>query len=352
MKCLNCGYDNDESSLFCEACGSKLIPPVSYDPGYGKQNFQNTQNMPEEPYQWEQSEDEIWEEEQRRRMAQREARRREKQKAENRRVVIIGIIIAAIIAAAGVAAFFGIRYFMNKDAGETATPAQQISQDLKEQIEQTGNNGGNGQNTPSFTPTPLPTQAVTAQPTQAPATPEPTPTAEPTPTVEPTPTAAPEEPLTITVQPASAVSRNGYSKVSISSADASSTIVQEGYNNSVQMVYDGDETTSWQDGIDGEGVGEFLHFKLNRSYDIRYITFKMGNWRDQEKYDFNSRPKDITIWIDSQSFQVQIPNGKTEYCVVFSKDVSGSEVYVRIDSVYAGTEWDDTCISEMGIYGK
>ena len=78
----------------------------------------------------------------------------------------------------------------------------------------------------------------------------------------------------------------------------------------------------------------------------------MGNWRDQTNYDYNSRPKDITIWIGDRSFKATIPNGKTEYCVALSQDITASEVYVRIDSVYPGTEWDDTCISEVGIYGK
>ena len=78
----------------------------------------------------------------------------------------------------------------------------------------------------------------------------------------------------------------------------------------------------------------------------------MGNWRNQQNYDMNSRPKDITVWLDEQSYSITVPDGKTEYCIAFSSEVECSELYIRIESVYPGSDYDDTCISEIGIYGK
>lgn len=278
-------------------------------------------------------EDPQWEEEQRRRAAaRRKARQEEQQRKENRRIVIIGIIVAAAIAASGIAAFFGIRYFMD-DSSSASEGSVKISSELQEELDQRKN-----------TPTPVPTQTPEE-------TAEPTPSSEPTPTITTTPEPTPEI-ISAEVKKASSVSTNGYQKVSIKSAEASSTIDQEGYNNSIQMTYDGDEKTSWQEGADGDGLGEVLHYTLSQEYDVRYITFKMGNWRDQNNYDVNNRPKGITVWFGDQSYQVTIPDGKTEYCLELSGDITCSEIYIRIDSVYSGSEYDDTCISEIGIYGK
>ena len=335
MKCTNCGYENPNDALFCEACGSKLIrPPYGQNQENASQEFYTEQNdgqpYQQTDYQGWQNEEEQWEEERRMRAQRREQLRKEQQKKENKRIVMIGIIVAAIIAVAGVGAFFGINYFMGNGSTESASVVEQkLSEDQQSQTEQEST-----QTMQTSEQTIEPTQEATPEPTQE-ATPEPT-----------------QEAVTISVENASNVNTSGYSKVTISSAEASSTIVQEGYDNSVQKTYDGDEKSSWQDGIDGEGVGEWLHYNFDRSYNVRYVTLKMGNWRNQENYDLNSRPKDITVWFGGQSYQVTIPDGKTEYCLELSGDISCSEMYLRIDSVYAGTKYDDTCISEVGIYGN
>ena len=118
------------------------------------------------------------------------------------------------------------------------------------------------------------------------------------------------------------------------------------------MAVDGDTVTSWQEAVNGYGEGEYIDITLSGQNAIRAITFNMGNWRDDENYRKNSRPKDITIWLGSESFNVTIPDGKTQYCVEFSTAVNADKVTVRIDSVYKGDEWDDTCISEITIYSE
>ncbi len=315
MKCRNCGYENNDDSLFCEACGAQLIKPVSYEPDTSEMNRLNS---------WDQDQ---LERERRTRMEKREALREQRQREQNKKTIIVGIVVAAIIAVAGIGAFFGIQYFMNTGDSATAqSSTQKISDSLKNQLEQDNKTTI----TPDVTATPVPTQPSA---------------------LTPTPTEEASE-VTATVEKSSSVNKSGYSIVSVLKAEASSSIEQDGYDNTADVTLDNDATTSWQEGVDGDGVGEYLYYKLSKNYDVKYITFKMGNWRDQKNYTENNRPKQITIWCGDKYFEVTIPDGMTEYCVELSDDVNCSEIYVVIDSVYKGTAWDDTCISEVGIYGK
>lgn len=315
MKCRNCGYENNDDSLFCEACGAQLIKPVSYEPDTSEMNRLNS---------WDQDQ---LERERRTRMEKREALREQRQREQNKKTIIVGIVVAAIIAVAGIGAFFGIQYFMNTGDSATAqSSTQKISDSLKNQLEQDNKTTI----TPDVTATPVPTHPSA---------------------LTPTPTEEASE-VTAAVEKSSSVDKSGYSIVSVLKAEASSNIEQDGYDNTADVTLDNDATTSWQEGVDGDGVGEYLYYKLSKNYDVKYITFKMGNWRDQKNYTENNRPKQITIWCGDKYFEVTIPDGMTEYCVELSDDVNCSEIYVVIDSVYKGTAWDDTCISEVGIYGK
>ena len=394
MKCPYCGYDNPDSSHFCSGCGKNLDEMRAGQGSFRQENGDNGRNAGGDTRR-------IWDGEKNYREAARETVRQEqtrrvqgtaqerrdeygdyarrtqgaeqrneygdyarrtesagrrndyeegagrrsgyddgarerrqeramvRQKKEEKKIILIGIILACVVVAAGVGAYFGITYFLDS-SNDSAVTAES----------RPGNSSADSQDGPEATATPSP--AATDTPT-------PTPTAAATPT--PTPTEEPEQ-LTVSLVDRNSVSLTGYSKAGVSQAAASSTVVQEGYDNSAAMVVDGDTVTSWQEGVDGDGLGEVLQFELDREYDVKYMTFNLGNWRDPQRYAMNNRPQTMTIWLDDLSFQVTFPDGQTEFCIEFSSDCPASVIYLRIDSVYQGTEWDDTCISEIGIYGK
>lgn len=239
---------------------------------------------------------------------------------EEKKIIVMGIILACIVLVAGVGAYLAVNHFMKSASEEDKSSSKAVT---------------------TLTPTPTPS------PSSAKTTLTPTPTS--TPSATPTQKA---EKVTATLLGDSASKPSGYSKVTVKDAMASSTLEQEEYDNSVQMVLDGNETTSWQEGVSGDGLGEFLWFSLGSKKKVRYLTFKLGNWRDQERYEKNNRPKQLTIWLGDESYTISFPDEKKEFCVVLSQDCEISSLQIYIDSVYKGTEWDDTCISEVGIYGK
>ncbi len=143
-----------------------------------------------------------------------------------------------------------------------------------------------------------------------------------------------------------------YYKLSVQEASASSAISQEGVDNGADKAVDGNPRTSWQEGVDGDGIGESVHLKLSKPYMVKYMSFRLGNWNSREYYEGNNRPKELEITAGDVTQTVTFPDGQVEYWVEFSQECPASEIDVVIQSVYEGSQWDDTCIAEIGIYGK
>ncbi|MCC6095239.1 MAG: zinc-ribbon domain-containing protein [Eubacterium sp.] len=144
----------------------------------------------------------------------------------------------------------------------------------------------------------------------------------------------------------------GYSQVTVSNATATSTISQDGIDNTPHVLYDGSKDSSWQDGVDGDGIGESITYQLDQVYKVRFLVLRLGNWYNtDDNYTMNNRPKTMTFEIGDQSVQVTFPDEKKEFCVELSRDVKASEIKMIIDAVYKGTAYDDTCINEVDVYG-
>ncbi len=82
------------------------------------------------------------------------------------------------------------------------------------------------------------------------------------------------------------------------------------------------------------------------------MSFQLGNWNSWEYFDGNNRPKELEITVGDVTQTITFPDGKTEYWVEFSGECPASEIDVVIRSVYKGSQWDDTCIAEIGVYGR
>ena len=234
----------------------------------------------------------------------------------------MGIILILVILAAGIGAMFGISKFL-KD-GQNNSP-QKV--------------------TIKATPTPE-EESVTSSSSSVSVSS----TSEPS--VTP---GAEEDKLTASIVDASRQSQIdllGYSQVTVASADATSTISQAGIDNTPHVLYDGSKDSSWQDGVDGSGIGESVTYHLDQVCKVRFLVLRLGNWYgSDDNYTMNNRPKTMTFEFGDQSVQVTFPDEKKEFCVELSKDVETSEIKMTIDEVYKGTDYDDTCINEVDVYG-
>ncbi|HIY54581.1 MAG TPA: zinc-ribbon domain-containing protein [Candidatus Dorea merdavium] len=143
-------------------------------------------------------------------------------------------------------------------------------------------------------------------------------------------------------------------KLTVNNASATSVIDQEGHDNSPAMMLDGNLETSWQEGVDGPGIGEQVTFYLDRVYEVKYLAFNLGNWRSGDYYRENHRPQRLTITMNGRETQVDFPDEKTKQWVAIEEGCDTSLITITIEDVYYGSnpDWDDTCIAEVEIYGE
>lgn len=153
---------------------------------------------------------------------------------------------------------------------------------------------------------------------------------------------------------ASPSSLSSYGKLSVQNASATSVVDQEGHDNSANMVLDGKDETSWQEGVDGVGIGEQLTFQFNKECKVRYLSLKLGNWRSSDYYWKNNRPRTLEITTNNgTTATIKFPDEQKEYWVEFSEDCPASDINIMIKDVYEGTssKWNDTCIAGIEFYG-
>lgn len=153
---------------------------------------------------------------------------------------------------------------------------------------------------------------------------------------------------------ASPSSLSSYGKLSVQNASATSVVDQEGHDNSANMVLDGKDETSWQEGVDGVGIGEQLTFQFNKECKVRYLSLKLGNWRSSDYYWKNNRPRTLEITTNNgTTATVTFPDEQKECWVKFSEDCPASDINIMIKDVYEGTssKWNDTCIAGIEFYG-
>lgn len=145
---------------------------------------------------------------------------------------------------------------------------------------------------------------------------------------------------------------SSYKKLPVIAADASSVIQQQGIDNGPMKLFDGDYATTWQEGVKGYGAGEYVAYSFDSTYKVKYVGFVLGNWKDDNYYYGNGRPRTLTILLGDKSEQVTFFDEKVVQWIVFPDGVNADSMRIIIDDVYPGTSWEDTCISEIMVYGE
>ena len=160
-------------------------------------------------------------------------------------------------------------------------------------------------------------------------------------------------PVTAKLVDISQVDFTEYKQVRVASAEASSVIQQDnGAVNTPMMMFDENIETNWQEGVDGPGLGEWVDAKFSQESGIKYLTFNLGNWKTSRYYYGNNKPSKMTITVGEFSQQIEFPDEWTEFCLEFSRPCQADGIYMTIDEVYPGTDWDDTCITDMRVFAE
>ena len=159
---------------------------------------------------------------------------------------------------------------------------------------------------------------------------------------------AKEAPLTATVASTRTSNRT---KIPCAEIEASSYLKYNSIQCPPNRVLDGRTDTSWQDGVSGWGINEWLRIYFDQSREIRYISGQLGFWATENAYWENGRPARIRLdFSDGSSVECTFPDQMKEYEIRLSKPVQASWVKITILDVYEGTMYEDTCITEISVY--
>jgi hypothetical protein len=135
-------------------------------------------------------------------------------------------------------------------------------------------------------------------------------------------------------------------------AAAASSTLQASQTNSygVTNLLDGDVTTAWNEGQDGNGIGEWVQFNFSQDVVILRIEIANGYQKDDQRYQGNPRVQSLKVEYSNGTSQlVDLLDNKQLQIITPTREPITS-VRLVIVSVYPGAEWDDTALSEVRFY--
>lgn len=142
--------------------------------------------------------------------------------------------------------------------------------------------------------------------------------------------------------------KEGEQKIEIENYQASSTLIASGYNYSAENLYDNDKTTCWSEGVDGDGVGETITVQLKESVNINTLQIINGISKNEELYKKNGRLKKISLTFDDGSEEnIEVSDLYNEFQTISFNSHKTKNIIIKINEVYQGTNYQDTCITEL-----
>lgn len=144
-----------------------------------------------------------------------------------------------------------------------------------------------------------------------------------------------------------------YCCMEIGAQKASSSLHSQGkYNYKPSNAHDLSYATSWVEGVEGDGVGEWIEYSFDSTpATITEVCVVNGLVRTRSVWEANNRVEVLTMLVNGEP-----------YCCLYLKDFYGEQwfdipdiessdqpltIRFRIEAVYSGTKYHDTCISEI-----
>ncbi len=140
-------------------------------------------------------------------------------------------------------------------------------------------------------------------------------------------------------------------RVDLASVTASTSLEPaEGVSYEPSNLTDGKVSTVWVEGEEGSGLGSWILIDLGGSRDIESITLWNGNWYSWDFWNRHNRIKDLEVELaDGTTHKFTLKDQKIPETIRFPAVVHTDSLKLKIKSVYAGTTFHDTCLSELEV---
>lgn len=130
--------------------------------------------------------------------------------------------------------------------------------------------------------------------------------------------------------------------------EASSTYDGDRATHIAYNLIDNNLKTNWTEGVQGNGEGQYVDFVFHTEQPIAGFIISSGNHASDTYYAKNSRPKTITLtFSDGSTREYALWDKKETKKIYFDNIINTTSIRLTIDSVYSGSAYEDTVISEI-----
>ena len=140
-------------------------------------------------------------------------------------------------------------------------------------------------------------------------------------------------------------------RLDLDSVSASTSLEpSEGVTYDPSNLVDGKVSTVWVEGEEGSGLGSWVLVDLGGEKTIESIRIWNGNWYSWDFWNRHNRIKELEVELsDGTVHKYTLKDEKVPETLTFPSPVRTSSIKLKIKSVYAGTTFHDTCISELEV---
>ena len=140
--------------------------------------------------------------------------------------------------------------------------------------------------------------------------------------------------------------------VSVTKYQASSTLADSKIANrySIDKAYDGDPLTSWVEGKDDAGIGEYIELTFDREVTIDAVRVMPGYF-DERYWHRNNLIKTLFFKGGSRNVRINFDDEMTVQTITFAP-VRIKTLRIEIAEIYKGESWDDTCLAEIVFFSE
>lgn len=134
----------------------------------------------------------------------------------------------------------------------------------------------------------------------------------------------------------------------ISYVEATSCLSELGMTHTADRINDGTLEKAWVEGAYGQGIGENVTLYFDDDYIIKSMVINAGYQKSEKLYYKNSRPCAMKVYYSdgySENIELSDINGTQEIELNYRRKTSF--IKLEIESVYAGSVFEDTVISEV-----
>ena len=134
----------------------------------------------------------------------------------------------------------------------------------------------------------------------------------------------------------------------VKDVSASSYLSEKNIKHVPDRIMDGNTTTAWVEGVEGNGEGESITFTFGDLYVVSDIKIWNGYQKSEDLYYKNARTSELELeFSDGSTERISLQDMASGFQEFALERHVTSYVKVKIVSTYDGSKYEDTVISEI-----